>query len=167
MALHGGPPTDELAATWRPVEWQLYLDSLPSDMTAEDLAVLDRRFQLTQSRNYDILEKWLPRGVGGQRPLECGPKPSDWHLDCPGLHVTDLSIDTDAITVACPDCGRDSDQVHSRYTRLLGDLPVRGRRLVLRVPARRFYCRRPDCHRRVFCERLPGVAAVHARTTGR
>ena len=100
---------------------------------------------------------------------------SDLHLDCPGLHVTDLSIDPDAITVhaepsaaaaACPDCGHDSDRVHSRHTRRLGDLPIQGRRLVARLTARRFCCRRPDCRRRIFCERLPGVAAAHARATG-
>jgi transposase len=100
---------------------------------------------------------------------------SDLHLDCPGLHVTDLSINSDAISVhaepteptaACPDCGHASDRVHSRYARRIGDLPVQGRRLVLRLVTRRFYCRRPDCRRRIFCERLPGLAAAHARTSG-
>ena len=100
---------------------------------------------------------------------------SDLHLDCPGLHVTDLLIDPDAITVhaepsaataACPDCGHDSDRVHGRYTRRVVDLPVQGRRLALRLKTRRFYCTRRDCRRRIFCERLPGLAAAHARTTG-
>jgi leukotriene-A4 hydrolase len=28
------------------------------------VAALDARFQLTQSRNYDVLEKWLTRAIG-------------------------------------------------------------------------------------------------------
>lgn len=58
-ALHGAPPSEELAARWRPVEWQLYIESLG----AEDVEALDRRFHFTDVRNYDILEKWLPRTI--------------------------------------------------------------------------------------------------------
>ena len=47
------------AATWRPVEWELYVESLPRDLPVETLAELDRRHNLTASRNYDILEVWL------------------------------------------------------------------------------------------------------------
>jgi transposase len=35
------------------------------------------------------------------------------------------------------------------------------------VEARRFFCANADCRRRIFAERLPAVAAVHARTTVR
>jgi aminopeptidase N len=67
--LRGAPPSDELARTWRPTEWQLYLESLPSSVTADDLAGLDARFHLTQSRNYDVLEKWLTRAIAaGYQP---------------------------------------------------------------------------------------------------
>jgi hypothetical protein len=70
-------------------------------------------------------------------------------------------------TAACPACGAASDRLDSRYVRTAADLPWQGRRVVLRVTARRFRCRTADCPRRVFCERLPGVAAAHARATGR
>ncbi|MBV8714163.1 MAG: M1 family metallopeptidase [Chloroflexi bacterium] len=63
LALGGMPPSDELAATWRPVEWQLFIDSLPATLGADAIAALDARFHFTQARNYDILEKWLPRGI--------------------------------------------------------------------------------------------------------
>jgi aminopeptidase N len=62
-ALHGAPPAEELAARWRPVEWQLYIESLAAHIGAEDVEALDRQFHFTEVRNYDILEKWLPRTI--------------------------------------------------------------------------------------------------------
>jgi transposase len=37
----------------------------------------------------------------------------------------------------------------------------------LHLEVRRFFCANADCRRRIFAERLPAVAAVHARTTVR
>lgn len=93
-----------------------------------------------------------------------------------GLAVTDATITPDIIVLAvtcddptaiCPACGVPSDWVHSRYGRTLADLPVNGRRFVLRLRARRFFCGNPDCDRAVFCERLPGLAEARARSTTR
>ena len=70
-------------------------------------------------------------------------------------------------TAACPLCGRSSPRVHSRYRRRLADLPWHGRVVELRVDVRRFRCPNAACHRRVFAERLPAVAAVKARRTVR
>jgi hypothetical protein len=42
--LAGAPPPDSVASKWRPIEWQLYLESLPSDVIVEDLAALDSAF---------------------------------------------------------------------------------------------------------------------------
>jgi transposase len=36
----------------------------------------------------------------------------------------------------CPDCGRWSARIHSRYRRILNDLPIGGRRVQLVVRAR-------------------------------
>lgn len=44
---------------------------------------------------------------------------------------------------------------------------MNGRRVVLRVTARRFFCRSPGCARAVFCERLPALAHPRARATDR
>lgn len=99
----------------------------------------------------------------------------DLHLDCPGLRISNFSIGSDTITIetqsstataTCPGCGRDSNRVHSRYTRQVRDLPVQGKSLVIRLTASRFYCVHGDCRRRTFCERLNGWAEPHARTSG-
>jgi transposase len=92
------------------------------------------------------------------------------------LAITDAFIATDLVVIAvtstattadCPSCGCASDYVHSRYRRIVADLPGHDRRAVLRVTARKFFCRQPSCPRSVFCERLLEVVAPHARSSCR
>ena len=69
---------------------------------------------------------------------------------------------------ACPDCAAPSLRVHSRYERMMADLPWQGRTVTLRDLARRFRCLNPDCPRATFSERLPEAAAAPlARRTAR
>jgi transposase len=65
----------------------------------------------------------------------------------------------------CPSCGRQSDKAHSRYRRHLADLPWEGVAVKLILSVRKFFCLNPDCRRRIFCERLPGLAAPYAHKT--
>jgi transposase len=78
-----------------------------------------------------------------------------------------VAVTHSAPTARCPACGQPSDRVHARYRRTLADLTVGSRRLVLIVAARKFRCPQLGCDRRLFCERLDGVADAHARTTAR
>ena len=69
---------------------------------------------------------------------------------------------------ACPECGRRSRQVHSRYDRRLMDLPSHGRAVHLRVRVRRFRCGNTGCLRTIFAEPLgETVAPRAARRTSR
>jgi transposase len=45
----------------------------------------------------------------------------------------------------CPRCSRPSDRVHRTYGRRLADAPAGGRRVLIRLAARRFFCGNPDC----------------------
>jgi transposase len=95
----------------------------------------------------------------------------------PGCHVTAVTTAAaDQLDIAargarlgghCPECGKASRAVHSRYQRHLADLPSLGRRVRVALRVRRFYCRNPGCRRRTFTERLPDLLAPHARRTGR
>lgn len=67
----------------------------------------------------------------------------------------------------CPECGRASRAVHSRYRRQPSDLPSLGRRVRVVLRVRRFYCRNPRCTRRTFAERMPELVLPHARRTCR
>jgi transposase len=92
-----------------------------------------------------------------------------------GLYLESLSIETGRVSIRvasgasksrCPVCGLVSSRVHSRYSRTVSDLPWHGLSVELEVRARRFFCDETSCERRIFCERLPEVAA-RARKTGR
>ncbi len=67
----------------------------------------------------------------------------------------------------CPECGRPSGRVHSRYWRKAGDLPFTGNRMEVQVEARRFFSDGLRCKRRIFCERFPGILEPYARRTNR
>lgn len=67
----------------------------------------------------------------------------------------------------CPSCGGSSSQVHSRYTRVLGDLPWEGLPVRIVLETRKFFCREPASARRIFTEPLPGTVARYARQSMR
>jgi transposase len=99
--------------------------------------------------------------------------PSELFPPDAGLGITAVAVTptliafaatTTAATVPCPCCAQPSDRVHSHYTRTAADLPWQGRRVIIRITARRFRCATPGCRRAIFCERLPALA-THARTT--
>jgi hypothetical protein len=56
-------PSEGLASTWTPTEWQLYLESVPRPASLQLCEALDSKFQLNQSRNYEILVAWLVLAV--------------------------------------------------------------------------------------------------------
>ncbi len=67
----------------------------------------------------------------------------------------------------CPGCGIPSDAVHCQYQRIVHDVPCAGRRMVLRLRVRKFFCRVPTCPRKVFAERLPELVRPWARVSNR
>ncbi len=70
--------------------------------------------------------------------------------------------------IVCPACKSPSSSFHSRYTRSLADFPAHGRRLTIKLTARRFRCRVATCHRKIFTERFArATIAAHARRTSR
>lgn len=68
----------------------------------------------------------------------------------------------------CPRCGRSSGRVHSRYVRIIADLPCAGKKVRLRLTARRFVCEATSCQQRIFSERFEeNVVAERSRRTAR
>ncbi|MCB0141929.1 MAG: ISL3 family transposase [Caldilineaceae bacterium] len=68
---------------------------------------------------------------------------------------------------ACPTCEMRSTRVHSRYRRMLADLPWADTAVRLHLHVRKCFCANPSCAQRIFSERLPRVVAPWARRTDR
>ena len=92
------------------------------------------------------------------------------------LHLVRLEADeqfilavvaTTASEALCPLCQCRSESIHSRYVRLVADLPWAGWAVRLELHVRRFFCQNKACTRQIFTERLPNVVAPYARRTMR
>src|SRR6478735_5342494 len=69
-------------------------------------------------------------------------------------------------TAPCPVCGVLSGRVHGCHWRTVTDVPVDGRRVVVRVRVRRLVCPTRGC-RHTFREQVPGVLDRYQRRTTR
>ena len=76
-------------------------------------------------------------------------------------------VTTTSSAALCPLCQSCSQSIHSRYVRVVADLPWAGWAVRLELHVRRFFCQNEECKRRIFTERLPGVVAPSARRTTR
>jgi hypothetical protein len=67
----------------------------------------------------------------------------------------------------CPGCGAQSKSRHSTYWRTFRDLSAQGAPVIVQARLGRWRCRNQQCDRRIFTERVPGLAAPFARRTTR
>ena len=67
----------------------------------------------------------------------------------------------------CPLCFCLAKRRHSRYTRVVADLPCAGFRVQLRLQMRKFFCENANCSRKIFTERVPAFVEPWAQTTVR
>ncbi|MER5699915.1 ISL3 family transposase [Streptomyces mirabilis] len=77
--------------------------------------------------------------------------------------VVRIAACTRELTVACPDCGRGSARVHSRYNRMLADVAAGGRPVLIGLSVRRLFCDSPGCGRRTFAEQVEGLTVRYQR----
>jgi len=93
-----------------------------------------------------------------------------------GLELTSISETAEELLVCvtshrssspCPQCAMPSFALHSSYHRHPRDLPCVGRPIRLVFTVRKFFCRNPNCSRKVFTERLPDFIEASSRLTKR
>jgi transposase len=77
--------------------------------------------------------------------------------------VVRISARTRQLTVVCPDCGRGSARVHSRYVRTLADVAAGGRPVMIGLSVRRLFCDSSRCGRRTFVEQVEGLTVRYQR----
>jgi transposase len=68
---------------------------------------------------------------------------------------------------ACPGCGTQTSRVHGYHERTPADVPVDGRRVLVKVRARRMRCPVLGCAVQTFREQVPGVLERYQRRTER
>lgn len=95
--------------------------------------------------------------------------PQDWQLSeirvTPTIKI--VSVVSAQVQSCCPLCGSPSQSVHSRYTRILADLPCADWPLRIELLCRKFVCRNALCARKIFTERFPTFLQPWARMTER
>jgi transposase len=67
----------------------------------------------------------------------------------------------------CPLCFHRAMRIHSRYTRVVADVPCGGLQVQLVLHVRKFFCDTPQCPRKIFTERLSAFVHPWARMTTR
>ncbi|AWZ04600.1 ISL3 family transposase [Streptomyces sp. ICC1] len=65
----------------------------------------------------------------------------------------------------CPGCNARARRVHSCYERRLAERPLTGRKLLVRLRVRRFFCDRATCRRRTFVEQVSGLSERYRRSS--
>src|SRR5256714_9624350 len=85
----------------------------------------------------------------------------------PSANELVIGVACDFPSMPCPECQQLSARIHSRYPRLVADLPCAGRNVILVLTVRKFVCGTPTCPRKIFTERLPGLVESYARMTSR
>jgi transposase/transposase-like protein len=83
-----------------------------------------------------------------------------------GEQAWTITVDSQQSTV-CPGCGARSGSRHSTYWRTLRDLSAQGAPVIVNARLGRWRCRNRLCDRRIFTERVPGLASPFARRTAR
>ncbi len=94
---------------------------------------------------------------------------NDLHIDHISATASTLVVQvvsTQAVS-CCPLCGHASEQIHSRYLRVVADVPCGNRPVRLHLEVRKFFCRTATCPRKIFTERLPDLVQPSARLTNR
>jgi transposase len=81
--------------------------------------------------------------------------------------VVVVRASTKGDAVACPVCGTLTGRVHAFHERIPADVPVDGRRVLVRLRIRRMRCPVTECARQTFREQVPGLVERYQRRTVR
>ncbi|HEY5003637.1 MAG TPA: ISL3 family transposase [Ktedonobacteraceae bacterium] len=97
------------------------------------------------------------------------PLPDD--LEIVSLHEEEnhleIQIISKRIMCLCPGCAQPSEAIHSYYRRHPMELPCTGCLVRIILSVKKFFCRNPECSRKVFTERIPEWIEPSSRLTTR
>jgi transposase len=64
----------------------------------------------------------------------------------------EITVESRRRGARCPYCGKISEKTHSRYQRVLNDLPIQGKKVKIILNNRKFFCANKKCARTTFAE---------------
>ena len=67
----------------------------------------------------------------------------------------------------CTCCNKKSKRIHSSYIRVLRDLPASTHRVSVNLTVRKFFCKNPECDRKIFTEQPGPEIKAYSRMTNR
>ncbi len=67
----------------------------------------------------------------------------------------------------CTCCNKKSKRIHSSYIRVLRDLPASTHCVSINLTVRKFFCKNPECERKIFTEQPGPEIKAYSRMTNR
>lgn len=67
--------------------------------------------------------------------------------------------------VKCPFCGQSSTKAHSSYERTFQDLPIQGKKVIIKLINRKMFCDNHSCLHTTFAERFGFLSVKSKKTT--
>ena len=83
------------------------------------------------------------------------------------VSTIDMYVKTNLNYGLCPYCGKISFKVHSKYNRVITDLPILGKKVILHMQTRKFFCHNPMCGKKTFAEQPGNEVFRYRRRTRR
>ena len=78
-----------------------------------------------------------------------------------GIHI---QVKSKRKSIKCPECGENSKKIHSRYRRVVQDLPIGDKKVYIEITSRKMFCRNAECSRKTFAESYGFVEANRKKT---
>lgn len=79
--------------------------------------------------------------------------------------ICHITVFSNREKVECPYCGQMSMKVHSTYERTFQDLPMQGKKVIVKIHNRKMFCLNPDCTKITFAERFDFLFNKSKKTT--
>ena len=67
----------------------------------------------------------------------------------------------------CPNCKQTSSRIHSQYQRIIKELSIINKKVIIYFQTRKFFCDNLSCNTRIFTERFKTLIKPYARKTDR
>ncbi|GAU12097.1 hypothetical protein TSUD_00630 [Trifolium subterraneum] len=107
-SVNGRMPGDDEIAEWQGQEWELYLDNLPKSIEASQIAALDARYKLSESKDYEVKVSFL------QRAISCGCKAYHSEVEKTLKEVGRMKYLRPLYTALVKDSGNEDDKVFAK-----------------------------------------------------